>query len=108
MDEIRRDLAAPRPMARLLQGDVGAGKTFVAGTAMLSVIEAGFQAALMAPTQVLAEQDYRGLTEWLQPLRVRLALRTSVRNEESFLPLEGEADASDGTHSLLYDADSVC
>jgi ATP-dependent DNA helicase RecG len=108
MDEIRRDLAAPRPMARLLQGDVGAGKTFVAVTAMLSVIEAGFQAALMAPTQVLAEQHYRGLTEWLQPLGVRVALRTSVRKEETFLPLEGEADAIVGTHALLYDADSFC
>jgi ATP-dependent DNA helicase RecG len=108
MDEIRRDLAAPRPMARLLQGDVGSGKTFVAVTAMLSVIEAGFQAALMAPTQVLAEQHYRGLTEWLQPLGVRLALRTSVRKEETFLPLEGEADAIVGTHALLYDADSFC
>jgi ATP-dependent DNA helicase RecG len=108
MDEIHRDLAAPRPMARLLQGDVGSGKTFVAVTAMLSVIEAGFQAALMAPTQVLAEQHYRGLTEWLQPLGVKLALRTSVRKEETFLPLEGEADAIVGTHALLYDADSFC
>jgi ATP-dependent DNA helicase RecG len=106
MEEIRRDLASPRPMARLLQGDVGAGKTFVAVTAMLSVIEAGFQAALMAPTQVLAEQHYRGLTEWLQPLGVRLALRTSVRKEETFLALEGEVDAVVGTHALLYDTDS--
>jgi ATP-dependent DNA helicase RecG len=106
MEEIHRDLAAPRPMARLLQGDVGAGKTFVAVTAMLSVIEAGFQAALMAPTQVLAEQHYRGLTEWLQPLGVKIALRTGVRKEETFLPLEGEANAVIGTHALLYDADS--
>jgi ATP-dependent DNA helicase RecG len=106
MEEIHRDLAAPRPMARLLQGDVGAGKTFVAVTAMLSVIEAGFQAALMAPTQVLAEQHYRGLTEWLQPLGVKIALRTGVRKEETFLPLEGEANAVVGTHALLYDADS--
>jgi ATP-dependent DNA helicase RecG len=106
MEEIRRDLAAPRPMARLLQGDVGAGKTLVAVTAMLSVIEAGFQAALMAPTQVLAEQHYRGLTEWLQPLGVKIALRTGARKEETFLPLEGEANAVVGTHALLYDADS--
>jgi ATP-dependent DNA helicase RecG len=106
MDEIRRDLAAPRPMARLLQGDVGAGKTLVAVSAMLSVIEAGFQAALMAPTQVLAEQHYRGLTEWLQPLGVKIALRTGARKEETFLPLEGEADAVVGTHALLYDAES--
>jgi ATP-dependent DNA helicase RecG len=106
MEEIRRDLAAPRPMARLLQGDVGAGKTLVAMTAMLSVIEAGFQAALMAPTQVLAEQHYRGLTEWLQPLGVKIALRTGARKEETFLPLEGEANAVVGTHALLYDVDS--
>jgi ATP-dependent DNA helicase RecG len=108
MEEIRRDLASLRPMARLLQGDVGAGKTFVAVTAMLSVIEAGFQTALMAPTQVLAEQHYRGLTEWLQPLGIRLALRTSVRKEETFLPLEGEADAVVGTHALLYDTAFFC
>jgi ATP-dependent DNA helicase RecG len=108
MEEIRRDLASHRPMARLLQGDVGAGKTFVAVTAMLSVIEAGFQTAMMAPTQVLAEQHYRGLTEWLQPLGIRLALRTSARKEETFLPLEGEADAVVGTHALLYDTDSFC
>jgi ATP-dependent DNA helicase RecG len=106
MEEIRRDLAAPRPMARLLQGDVGAGKTLVAVSAMLSVIEAGFQAVLMAPTQVLAEQHYRGLTEWLQPLGVKIALRTGARKEETFLPLEGEANAVVGTHALLYDADS--
>jgi ATP-dependent DNA helicase RecG len=106
MEEIRVDLSAPRPMIRLLQGDVGAGKTFVAVTAMLSVIEAGFQAALMVPTQVLAEQHYSRLTEWLQPLGVKLALRTGGRKEETFLALEGEADAIVGTHALLYDTES--
>jgi ATP-dependent DNA helicase RecG len=106
MKEIQQDLAAQHPMARLLQGDVGAGKTFVAVTAMLSVIEAGFQAALMAPTQVLAEQHYRSLTEWLKPLGLKLALRTGVRKEETFLQLEGEPDAVVGTHALLYDTDS--
>jgi ATP-dependent DNA helicase RecG len=105
MKEIQGDLATPRPMARLLQGDVGAGKTFVAVTAMLSVIEAGFQAVLMAPTQVLAEQHYRNLREWLEPLGLKLALRTGARKEETFLPLEGEPDAVVGTHSLLYDSE---
>ena len=66
--EIRGDLAAARPMNRLLQGDVGAGKTLVAISAMLLAVEAGYQAVLMAPTQVLAEQHYLVFTRWLEPL----------------------------------------
>ena len=68
IDELRRDLAANRPMNRLLQGDVGSGKTVVAIAAMLLAVEAGFQAALMAPTQILAEQHYAVLCRWLEPL----------------------------------------
>ncbi len=81
--EIRRDLAAVHPMNRLLQGDVGSGKTLVAIAAMLLVVEAGYQAAFMAPTQILAEQHYDVLRRWLDPLGVRVALRTAARQEES-------------------------
>jgi ATP-dependent DNA helicase RecG len=88
IDELRRDLAINRPMNRLLQGDVGSGKTVVAITAMLLAVEAGFQAALMAPTQILADQHYAVLCRWLEPLGVKLALRTAARQEESgLLPL---------------------
>jgi RecG-like helicase/REP element-mobilizing transposase RayT len=90
--EIRRDLATNHPMNRLLQGDVGSGKTVVAIAAILLAIEAGFQAAFMAPTQILAEQHYAVLRRWLEPLGVRLAIRTAARQEESGpLPLFGSA-----------------
>lgn len=104
--EIRRDLAASRPMNRLIQGDVGSGKTVVAIAAILLAVEAGFQAALMAPTQVLAEQHYAVLRRWLEPLGVRLSLRTSAHQEENFLPLlsgEENANVIIGTHALLYE-----
>jgi len=81
--EIRRDLAASYAMNRLLQGDVGSGKTVVAIAAMLLAVEAGYQSALMAPTQILAEQHYDVLRRWLEPLGVRIALRTGARQEES-------------------------
>ena len=81
--EIRGDLAAARPMNRLLQGDVGAGKTLVAISSMLLAVEAGYQAVLMAPTQVLAEQHYLVFTRWLEPLGLKIALRTGNRREES-------------------------
>src|SRR5262245_19602372 len=83
ISEIRRDLAADYPMNRLLQGDVGSGKTVVAIATMLLAVEAGYQAAFMAPTQILAEQHYEVLRRWLEPLSVRLALRTAARREAS-------------------------
>ena len=83
ISEIRRDLAASYPMNRLLQGDVGSGKTVVAITAMLLAVEAGYQAAFMAPTQILAEQHYEVLRRWLEPLSVHIALRTAARQEAS-------------------------
>ncbi|MBA2743064.1 MAG: ATP-dependent DNA helicase RecG [Chthoniobacterales bacterium] len=85
--EVRGDLASTQPMNRLLQGDVGSGKTVVAVGAMLLAVEAGFQAALMAPTQILAEQHYVVLCRWMEPFGVRLALRTGTRREENTLPL---------------------
>jgi RecG-like helicase/REP element-mobilizing transposase RayT len=81
--EIRRDLASTHAMNRLLQGDVGSGKTVVAIAAILLAVEAGFQTAFMAPTQILAEQHYEVLRRWLEPLGVRLSIRTAARQEES-------------------------
>jgi ATP-dependent DNA helicase RecG len=113
IEEIRRDLATGHPMNRLLQGDVGSGKTLVAIAAMLLAVEAGYQAAFMAPTQILAEQHYDVLRRWLDPLGVRVGLRTAARQEETGpLPLFGAqassgADQSQiivGTHALLYEA----
>jgi ATP-dependent DNA helicase RecG len=104
--EIRRNLAASHAMNRLLQGDVGSGKTVVAIAAILLAVESGFQAAFMAPTQILAEQHYTVLRRWLEPLGVRMALRTAARQEESFLPLvagDENADVIIGTHALLYE-----
>jgi RecG-like helicase/REP element-mobilizing transposase RayT len=90
--EVRRDLAAPHPMNRLLQGDVGSGKTVAAIAAMLLTVESGSQAALMAPTQILAEQHYAVLCRWLEPLGVRVALRTGARQEDNApLPLFSRA-----------------
>jgi ATP-dependent DNA helicase RecG len=112
--EIRADLAAPRPMNRLLHGDVGAGKTIVALSAMLLAVEAGAQAALMAPTQILAEQHYLTFRRLLEPLGINLALRTGARKEETTLPLfdtvggriPGRLHGPQivvGTHALLYE-----
>ena len=100
--EIRNDLAAARPMNRLLQGDVGAGKTLVALSAMLLAVEAGYQALLMAPTQILAEQHYLVFRRWLEPLGLRLALRTGQparRNGgggRAFSGRDGRKTATDG------------
>ena len=93
IEDLRHDLASQHPMNRLLQGDVGSGKTVVAIAAMLLGVEAGFQAALMAPTQILADQHYEVLRRWLEPLGIRLALRTAARQEDSGpLPLFAAQD----------------
>ena len=104
--EIKSDLAAKYPMNRLLQGDVGSGKTVVAIAAILLAVEVGYQAAFMAPTQILAEQHYAVLRRWLEPFGMKLSIRTAARQEETFLPLvEGDenADVIIGTHALLYE-----
>ncbi len=103
--EIRQDMAKEVPMSRLLQGDVGAGKTLVAAAAMLYAVEAGYQAAIMAPTQVLAEQHFENFRHWLSALDVRIALRTGTRQEVSHLELYGDSQILIGTHALLYDPD---
>ena len=96
IEELRRDLRSTFPMNRLLQGDVGSGKTVVAIAAMLLAIESGTQAALMAPTQILAEQHYEVLCRWLEPLGVRVALRTAMRKEDA-LPLFANARSPGST-----------
>jgi len=109
--EIRQDLAAPRAMNRMLQGDVGSGKTFVALAAILFAVESGCQAALMAPTQILAEQHYANFRRWLEPLGLRIALRTGARKEDDFLPLFAGAEAAPqiliGTHALLSGEEAI-
>jgi len=97
--EISADLASPFRMNRLLQGDVGSGKTLVALCAMLQTAEAGWQAALMAPTQILAEQHYLNFRRILDPLGIPVALRTSARTEES----PGGPPLIIGTHALLFE-----
>jgi ATP-dependent DNA helicase RecG len=89
--EIRADLAATRPMNRLLHGDVGSGKTLVALSAMLLCVESGAQAALMAPTQILAEQHYLNCKRWLAPLGLNIALRTGAKRTETSDPLFDQA-----------------
>jgi len=110
--ELGRDLGGSRPMHRLLQGDVGSGKTVVAAWTMLAAVDRGRQAALMVPTEVLAEQHHRTLTELLAPLGVnvldglRVAALTSstpVKERRRILSelLTGELDLIVGTHALL-------
>jgi ATP-dependent DNA helicase RecG len=88
IDEIRADLGRGSPAHRLIQGDVGSGKTLVAAAACLDVIEAGYQAALMAPTEILAEQHLRNFLAWLQPLGIHVAVllgRQGVRERRAVL-----------------------
>ncbi|MCH2061932.1 MAG: ATP-dependent DNA helicase RecG [Verrucomicrobiales bacterium] len=102
--EIRADLEAKHPMNRLLQGDVGSGKTLVAVSAILLAVESGCQAALMAPTQILAEQHYLVLNRWLSPLGIRVGLRTATRRENEEMPLfdDSQPQVLVGTHALFY------
>ncbi|MET0851882.1 MAG: ATP-dependent DNA helicase RecG [Candidatus Rokuibacteriota bacterium] len=104
--EIRVDMATAHPMNRLLQGDVGSGKTLVAVLAMLTAIESGFQAALMAPTEILAEQHARTLGAMLRPLDLGVALLTNAtRGKERQALLASVADGTlpcvVGTHALV-------
>ena len=106
--EIRIDMAQPHPMNRLLQGDVGSGKTVVAGLAMLTAIEAGFQAALMAPTEILAEQHWLTVSSLLAPLGIRVTLLTNATRGKARRALlaalaEGETCCLIGTHALVQE-----
>ena len=104
--EIAADLAAAHPMQRLLQGDVGSGKTVVAALAMLQAAESGYQAALMAPTEILAEQHYRKLAAWLAPLGIEVAwLAGSLKKKQKAAMAAaiatGAARLVVGTHALI-------
>jgi len=107
--EISRDLAQPHPMQRLLLGDVGSGKTIVAALAALQAIENGYQAALMAPTEILAEQHYLKLRDWLEPMDIQpVWLSGSLKKKDKQLAAEkiasGETLFAIGTHALFQSA----
>jgi len=98
--EVLRDLKMPHPMQRLLQGDVGSGKTVVAVVACLAAVDAGWQAAVMAPTEILSEQHYRKFSEWLAPLGISIGwLHGKVRKKEKLAA--AEAQIVIGTHALI-------
>ena len=106
--QVRADLAQPRPMLRLVQGDVGSGKTVVAAMAAMIAVGAGRQAALMAPTELLAEQHLHNLRAWLEPLGVRVAwLAGKVTGKARAATLDavasGEAQVVVGTHALMQE-----
>jgi ATP-dependent DNA helicase RecG len=106
--EILADMEKPTPMNRLVQGDVGAGKTVVAAVAMLAAIQSGYQVALMAPTEVLAQQHFRKISVWLEPLNVSIALltgSTSARDRRDILGMleSGRLCLLVGTHALIQD-----
>jgi len=107
--EIERDLTQPHPMQRLLQGDVGSGKTIVACMAALQSIENNWQVALMAPTEILAEQHYRKMLTWLTPLNIQITWLTgsqSKKDREAALAAiaDGAAQFVVGTHALFQEA----
>jgi ATP-dependent DNA helicase RecG len=109
VDEIAADLARPVPMQRLLQGDVGSGKTVVAALAAAIAIDAGRQCALMAPTEILAEQHLRKLVDWLAPLGVEVAWLTGSRKGKARREMlarvaSGDAALVVGTHAVIEDA----
>ena len=106
--EIASDLARPVPMHRLLQGDVGSGKTVVAALAAALCIDAGWQCALMAPTEILAQQHFTKLLAWLEPLGIRTAWltgsqKTKERRAMLALIASGEAALVVGTHAVIQD-----
>ena len=106
--EVSRDLCGHEPMNRLLQGDVGSGKTVVAALAAMQAIGSGRQAALMAPTEILGEQHYRKLAPWLEPLGVRIAwlsgsLPAARKKAVRASAARGEVDLLVGTHALVED-----
>src|SRR5437899_2243263 len=105
-DDIRRDMAAPYPMHRLLQGDVGSGKTVVAALAVCVAVEAGYQAAVMAPTEILAEQHLATFRRLLEPLGIGVTLLTSgvkprERAARRAAIAAGEVGCVIGTHALV-------
>ncbi len=108
IDEINNDLSSNHPMLRLLQGDVGSGKTIVAVFACLQAIDNNFQATIMAPTEILAAQHLHGFSDYLEPLRINIAFLTGSQNslqrsEQLEKISSGEAQVIIGTHALFQD-----
>lgn len=108
VDEIMQDMAQPYPMLRLVQGDVGSGKTLVAALAACEALEAGLQVALMAPTEILAEQHFNNLSNWFEPLKISLGwLAGKVKGkarEQALADIRtGNARLVVGTHALFQD-----
>ena len=108
VNEILNDLNSTKPMQRLLQGDVGSGKTVVATIMLLAGIENGYQAAIMAPTEILAQQHYNNLVKWLTPLGLKVELfigsiGKKLRRESETNLRNGQANIAVGTHALIQD-----
>ncbi len=108
VNQILNDVNSDTPMQRLLQGDVGSGKTVVACIMLLSAIENGFQAAIMAPTEILAQQHFNNFVKWLAPLGINVGLFTSSNTKKQRTKLEkdlrnGQINIAVGTHSLIQD-----
>lgn len=107
-EEVSADLEKPLPMLRLVQGDVGSGKTVVAALAALQAVENGYQAAVMAPTEILAEQHFINFSQWMEPLGIKLAwLAGKVKGKQRLAQLTAIADGSAqiviGTHALFQE-----
>ncbi len=107
--ELLADIQSPEPMRRLLQGDVGSGKTVVACMALLTAVDNGYQGAIMAPTEILAEQHYRTFIDWLAPLGLSVGFfvgkhGVKIRREMQQGLKNGQIDIAVGTHALIQDA----
>lgn len=107
-DEITEDLKQPYPMLRLVQGDVGSGKTLVAALAACDLLQQGYQVALMAPTEILAEQHLRNLAGWFEPLGIRMGwlagkVKGKAREQSLYEIASGEAQLVVGTHALFQE-----
>jgi len=112
VDDILADLARPHPMMRLIQGDVGSGKTVVAAIACLKAISCGVQAAIMAPTEILAEQHWRNFSDWFRPLGIEPAWLSGSQNararREALAAIaDGRAQLIVGTHALFQEGVEV-
>jgi ATP-dependent DNA helicase RecG len=108
IDDILRDIAEPHPMQRLVQGDVGSGKTVVAALAAIEAVAAGCQAVMMAPTELLAEQHYRTFANWLSPLGIQVGWcagkQTAAERKQVLEQLQsGDIKVAVGTHALFQD-----
>ena len=108
LKEILKDIASDMPMQRLLQGDVGSGKTVVACAMLLSAVENGYQGVLMAPTEILAQQHFNNFVKWLAPLGLSAGLfigsnRTKLRKQLETDLKNGQINIAIGTHALIQE-----